>query len=66
MAEAIREVENAISGLSLNGNTQYDLQPQNPYLRRIQHKIVEKHGMFSKSKGSFDDRHVVIYKPLDS
>ena len=66
MAEAIREVENAISDLSLNGNTQYDLQPQNPYLRRIQHKIVEKHGMFSKSTGSFDNRHVVIYKPLDN
>ena len=66
MAESIREVENAISDLSLNGNTQYDLQPQNPYLRRIQHKIVEKHGMFSKSTGSFDNRHVVIYKPLDN
>ena len=66
MAESIREVENAISDLSLNGNTQYDLQPQNPYLRRIQHKIVEKHGMFSKSTGSFDNGHVVIYKPLDN
>ena len=66
LAEAIREVENAISNLSLNGNTKYDLQPQNPYLRRIQHKIVEKHGMVSKSTGSFDNRHVVIYNPSDN
>ena len=66
LAETIREVENAISNLSLNGNTHYDLQPQNPYLRRIQHKIVEKHGMVSKSTGSFDNRHVVIYNPSDN
>ena len=57
---ALREVEDGIEEV-LEQNHPVELAPQNNYLRRLQHQIVERHGLSSESKGSEPYRRVVIY-----
>jgi predicted RNA-binding protein Jag len=38
-----------------------ELSPQNNYLRRLQHQIIERYGLASESKGDEPYRRVVIY-----
>jgi predicted RNA-binding protein Jag len=57
---ALREVEDGIEEV-LEQSHPVELAPQNNYLRRIQHQIVERHGLSSESKGSEPYRRVVIY-----
>ncbi len=57
---ALREVEDGIEEV-LEQNHPVELAPQNNYLRRIQHQIIDRHGLSSESKGSEPYRRVVIY-----
>lgn len=38
-----------------------ELSPQNSYLRRLQHELIQRHGLYSESKGKSPFRRVVIY-----
>jgi stage III sporulation protein SpoIIIAA len=57
---ALREVEDAVDEVREQEHP-VELAPQNNYLRRLQHQIVERHGLTSESKGSEPYRRVVIY-----
>ena len=58
--EALREVEEGIDA-ALDQGHPVELSPQNNYLRRLQHQIVERYGLASESKGDEPYRRVVIY-----
>jgi stage III sporulation protein SpoIIIAA len=58
--EALREVEDGIDE-ALNQGHPVELSPQNNYLRRLQHQIIERYGLTSESKGDEPYRRVVIY-----
>ncbi|HTQ79083.1 MAG TPA: R3H domain-containing nucleic acid-binding protein [Thermoanaerobaculia bacterium] len=57
---ALREVEDGIEEVLEQGHP-VELSPQNNYLRRLQHQIVENQGLTSESKGEEPYRRVVIY-----
>jgi stage III sporulation protein SpoIIIAA len=59
-AVALREVEDAVSGV-LDGVHPVELSPQESYVRRLQHEVVERAGLVSESKGREPYRRVVIY-----
>ena len=58
--EALREVEDGIDEALEQGHP-VELSPQNNYLRRLQHQIIERYGLTSESKGEEPYRRVVIY-----
>jgi stage III sporulation protein SpoIIIAA len=57
---ALKEVEAGIDEV-LDLGSPVELPPRNTYLRRLQHQIVERHGLASESKGEGHYRRVVIY-----
>jgi stage III sporulation protein SpoIIIAA len=58
---AIKEVEEAIERFH-QINEPIELLPQNSYIRRIQHQIIEKHGLRSESLGVEPFRRIRISK----
>ncbi len=59
---AIREAEDAIERVLETGEPQ-ELMPQNSFIRRIQHQLVEKVHLASESIGTEPYRRVRILKP---
>jgi stage III sporulation protein SpoIIIAA len=57
---ALKEVEAGIDEV-LDAGEPVELPPRNTYLRRLQHQVVERHGLASESKGEGHYRRVVIY-----
>jgi protein-tyrosine-phosphatase len=57
---ALREVEDAIREV-LDDAQPVELSPQNSYVRRLQHQLVQRYGLSSESKGEEPYRRVVIY-----
>jgi len=57
---ALREVEEAIKTVE-NSKRSADLSPQNAYIRRLQHQIVEEHNLKSESVGEEPRRRLRIY-----
>ena len=57
---ALTEVEEAIARV-LESAQPVELTPQNSYLRRLQHQLVQRYGLASESKGDDPFRRVVIY-----
>jgi stage III sporulation protein SpoIIIAA len=57
---ALREVEDAVDEVLDQGHP-VELSPQNNYLRRLQHQIVDRYGLTSESKGDEPYRRIVIY-----
>ncbi len=57
---ALREVEEAIDEV-LEGGHPVELSPQDRYVRRLQHELVQGSGLVSESKGQEPFRRVVIY-----
>jgi predicted RNA-binding protein Jag len=57
---ALREVEEAIQQVRATKKS-VDLNPQNAYLRRLQHKKVEEAGLHSESVGEEPKRRLRIY-----
>ena len=57
---ALREVEEAISEV-MSAAQPVELSPQNSYVRRLQHQLIERYGLASESKGTDPFRRVVIY-----
>lgn len=57
---ALREVEEAISEV-LSTTQPVELSPQNSYIRRLQHQLVQRYGLASESRGEEPFRRVVIF-----
>jgi len=57
---ALREVEEAISEV-MSAAQPVELSPQNSYVRRLQHQLIQRYGLSSESKGTDPFRRVVIY-----
>jgi stage III sporulation protein SpoIIIAA len=57
---ALREVEDAIQNV-LDQLQPVELGPQNPYVRKLQHQLIQRYGLGSESKGQGPYRRVVIY-----
>jgi hypothetical protein len=57
---ALREVEDAISEVMASAQP-VELAPQNSYVRRLQHELIQRYGLASESKGADPFRRVVIY-----
>jgi R3H domain len=57
---AMREAEEAISEVMAAAQP-VELGPQNSYLRRLQHQLIQRYGLASESKGTDPFRRVVIY-----
>jgi hypothetical protein len=57
---ALAEAEAAISQV-LDHHRPVELAPQQPRLRRLQHELVKRYGLVSKSEGEEPFRRLVIY-----
>ncbi len=57
---ALREAEEAITEV-MSSAQPVELSPQNSYLRRLQHQLIQRYGLSSESKGTDPYRRVVIY-----
>ena len=58
---AIREAEEAVYQVMLHHKS-IELSPQSSYVRRLQHQIVEKYHLQSRSTGIEPNRRVRVYK----
>ncbi|MGH7963583.1 MAG: R3H domain-containing nucleic acid-binding protein, partial [Candidatus Binatia bacterium] len=57
---ALAEAEAAIDQV-LNRNRSMELTPQRPRLRRLQHELVKRYGLTSRSEGEEPFRRLVVY-----
>ncbi|HVS04107.1 MAG TPA: R3H domain-containing nucleic acid-binding protein [Thermoanaerobaculia bacterium] len=57
---ALLEVEEGVDAVLENGHP-VELSPQDRYIRRLQHEVIEAAGLASESKGLEPMRRVVIY-----
>jgi len=57
---ALKEAERAIETV-ITERRPVELWPQNAYIRRLQHELVQRYGLISESKGQEPFRRVVIY-----
>jgi predicted RNA-binding protein Jag len=62
MAAAKAEVEEAARRV-LSGEFSVQLEPQRPYIRRLQHILAEQFNLASTSRGRDPQRGVLIYRP---
>ena len=58
MQEAMEGIDRA---RQLGGEV--ELSPQNSYVRRLQHQLVEQHELVAQSRGDEPNRHLVILSP---
>ena len=61
MTKALSEAEEASGSIRMYGGGQVELSPQNSHIRRLQHELVERHGLRSTSKGREPYKRVVIW-----
>jgi stage III sporulation protein SpoIIIAA len=64
--EAMEETEEAIGTIVTGERHQVDLEPQNAYIRRIQHQIAQKFNVGSRSHGREPNRRVRVFKDGDT
>jgi len=57
---ALQEVEDAVDSV-LEVGRPVELSPQDSYVRRLQHELVERAGLVSESKGREPFRRIVVY-----
>ena len=62
VAEAKAEAEEAAHRV-LSGEFSVQLEPQRPYIRRLQHLLAEQFNLASTSRGRDPQRGVLIYRP---
>jgi stage III sporulation protein SpoIIIAA len=58
--EMVRETERAVQQVKADG-VKAELGPRSPSLRRLQHRIVTRHGLLAESVGVEPERRLVIY-----
>ena len=59
---AIQETEDAIANVLNGGEPTAELTPQNAYIRRLQHQLVQRYNLTSRSQGREPYRRVRIYR----
>jgi predicted RNA-binding protein Jag len=59
---ALDEAKEAVESIKDDGNGTIELSPQSAYIRRLQHLVAERHGLFSQSTGKDPNRRVRIFK----
>ncbi len=59
---AMQEAEDAVTTVLNNGDPTMELTPQNAYIRRLQHQLVQRYNLTSRSAGREPYRRVRIYK----
>ncbi|MGE0540603.1 MAG: R3H domain-containing nucleic acid-binding protein [Dehalococcoidia bacterium] len=64
--EAMEETEEAIGTLITGNRHQVDLEPQNAYIRRIQHQIAQQFNVGSRSHGREPNRRVRVFRDGDT
>jgi len=57
---ALREVEEAIAEVFESAQP-VELSPQNSYVRRMQHQLIQRYGLASESRGEEPLRRVVLF-----
>ncbi len=60
--EALSETEEAIEEVVSGQVETLELRPRNAYIRRLQHQLIEEHGIQSESIGRDPYRRVRVYK----
>jgi stage III sporulation protein AA len=58
--KALREAEDAVAEITFRGASQVELSAASPYIRRLQHELVARHGLRSLSKGREPFRRVAV------
>ena len=58
---ALREAEEAAMEVLRQPDKIYELSPQNSYIRRLQHQIIQKYNLKSRSTGEEPNRRLTIY-----
>ena len=66
VVEAMEETEEAIGSIVTGEQRQVDLEPQNAYIRRIQHQIAQKFNVGSRSHGREPYRRVRVFGDGDT
>ena len=59
---AIQEAEDAVTNVLNHGDPSIELNPQNAYIRRLQHQLVQRYNLVSRSAGREPYRRVRIFK----
>ena len=59
---ALAEAETAIEALNAGDESAVELNPQNAYIRRLQHQLAERFDLFSTSKGRDPERRVRVFR----
>ncbi|MCS6955070.1 MAG: hypothetical protein NZM44_01785, partial [Candidatus Calescibacterium sp.] len=60
------EIEEKIKIMYEKNLDRMELDPQPEEIRRIQHELIEKYGLYSKTEGEEPDKKVIIYKKRNS
>ncbi len=62
VAIALKEAEEAVKEIK-KGKDSLELHPQNSFIRRLQHQLIEKYGLKSESTGQEPQRKVKVFRP---
>lgn len=62
-AIALKEAEEAVSAIK-KGQGPMELHPQNSFIRRLQHQLIENHELKSESTGKGAQRRVRVYEEM--
>jgi stage III sporulation protein SpoIIIAA len=62
VSAVVREVEEAVERVHREGE-EVPLSPAEGAVRRLQHRIVVRHGLVAESQGSGNQRHLVVLPP---
>jgi predicted RNA-binding protein Jag len=61
---ALDEVKEAVKKIQA-GAAEIELAPQNNYIRKLQHELIDQHNLKSESIGDGEDRHLKIIGGTD-
>ena len=60
--DALDETREAIEAVASGGRDEVELEPQNAYVRKLQHELIERANLSSRSTGHEPNRRVQIYR----
>jgi hypothetical protein len=62
VSQALQETQAAIEQVLTRERAEVELSPQNAYVRRLQHEMIERYNLSSKSRGHEPNRRVRIFR----
>lgn len=62
IAEALQEAQAAIEQVRNGERSEVELSPQNAYIRRLQHQMIDRYGLASESRGHEPHRRVRVFR----